>query len=62
MVNFVDEPKVNCNNRCGTPSPVTSRILLSVDGEFIADSSEIPRTENISICLYGIFPGRRGGR
>jgi hypothetical protein len=55
VLNFVDEPKVNCNHRCDTPSPVTSHILLSIDGEFIANSFEIPRTENISICVYGIF-------
>ena len=55
MLNFVEEPKVNCNHCCDTPSPVTSHILLSVDGEFIADSFEIPRIDNISICVYGIF-------
>jgi hypothetical protein len=45
-----------------TPNTVTSHILLSIDGEFIADSFEIPRAENISICVYGIVSGRRSGR
>jgi hypothetical protein len=35
VLNFVDEPKVNCNHRCDTPNPVTSHILLSINGEFI---------------------------
>jgi hypothetical protein len=62
VLNFVDEPKVNCNHSCDTPCSITSHILLSADEEFVADSFETPRTENIFICVYGMFTGRRGGR
>jgi hypothetical protein len=62
VLNFVDEPKVNSNHRCVTPSPVTSHILLSVDGEFIADSFEIPRTKTHSyVCTVFFLEGEVEG-
>lgn len=61
VLKFVDEPKVNCNNSCDKPSPVTSHILLSIDEEFIVDSFKTQRTD-ISVGVCGILLGRRGGR
>jgi hypothetical protein len=58
VLNFVDDPQVNCNHRCDTSSAVTSHILLSIDGEFIAGSFEIQEPKTFPyVCVVFFLEG-----